>query len=155
MDAETLPFQVNLGYQVPRNKLSDYVGRSALEAARAAMEDGQPPFTMQLVGMKLAGRPIDDYAPDFWLISEQQHGEPVGYVTSPWYSPELGTNIAMGFVPLRSTALGTKLWVWLPDVYAETPGTPVAAEVVEMPFRPSENPNQRERLRVKGLDSAV
>jgi aminomethyltransferase len=110
---------------------------------------------MQLVGMKLAGRPIDDYAPDFWLISEQQHGEPVGYVTSPWYSPELGTNIAMGFVPLRSTALGTKLWVWLPDVYAETPGTPVAAEVVEMPFRPSENPNQRERLRVKGLDSAV
>ena len=155
MDAETLPFQVNLGYQVPRNKLSDYVGRAALEAARAAIEDGQPPFTMQLVGMKLAGRPIDDYAPDFWLISEQQHGEPVGYVTSPWYSPELGTNIAMGFVPLRSTALGTQLWVWLPDAYAETPGTPVAAEVVEMPFRPSENPNQRERLRVKGLDSAV
>ena len=155
MDAETLPFQVNLGYQVPRDKPGDYVGRAALEAARAALEDGCPPFSLQLVGLRLAGRPIDDYAPDFWLISEQQHGEPVGYVTSPWFSPELETNIAMGFVPLRSTALGTRLWVWLPDGYAETPGTPVEAEVVPMPFRPSTNPNQRERLREKGLDSAV
>jgi len=155
MDAETLPFQVNLAYQVPRKKVGSYIGKDALEAARNAIEDGRPPFSLQLVGLKLAGRPVDDYAPDFWLISEQQHGEPVGYVTSPWYSPELEINIAMGYVPLRDTALGTPLWVWLPDEYADEPGVPVAAEVVEMPFRPSVNPNQRERLRQKGLDSAV
>ncbi|WP_019158535.1 hypothetical protein [Brevibacterium senegalense] len=105
MDAETLPFQVDLGYQVPRDKPGDYVGRVALEAARAALEDGRPPFSLQLAGLR--------------------------------------------------TALGTRLWVWLPDVYAETPGTPVEAEVVPMPFRPSTNPNQRERLREKGLDSAA
>lgn len=155
MDAETLPFQVNLAYQVPRKKPGEYIGKEALEAARNDVEDGRPPYSLQLAGLKLAGRPIDDYAPDFWLISEQQHGEPVGYVTSPWYSPELEINIAMGYVPVRDAALGTELWVWLPDEYADEPGVPVAAEVVEMPFRPSANPSQRERLREKGLDTAV
>ena len=105
MDADTPPFQVDLGYQVPRDKPGHYVGRAALEVARAALEDGRPPFSLQLVGLR--------------------------------------------------TALGARLWVWLPDIYAETPGTPVQAEVVPMPFGPSTNPNQRERLRERGLDSAV
>ncbi len=155
MDAETLPFQVNLGYQVPRTKEADYIGRSALEAARAAIEAGTPPYTHTLVGMRLAGKPIDDYAPDFWLIGDAEDGDPVGYVTSPWYSPELGSNIAMGMVPIASSGIGTPLWVHLPHEYADEPGRPVAAEVVEMPFRPSVNPNQRELLRAKGLDAAV
>ncbi|UYM03920.1 glycine cleavage T C-terminal barrel domain-containing protein [Solicola gregarius] len=155
MDFETLPFQVNLAYQVPRKKAADYIGKAALEAARDRLEAGDPPFTHKLVGMKLAGKPIDDYAPDFWLISAIEGGEPIGYVTSPWYSPELGTNIAMGHVPMSLTELGTELWIHLPDEYAETPGEPVRAEVVEMPFRPSVNPNQRELLKQKGLDAAV
>ncbi|MGH3424833.1 MAG: glycine cleavage T C-terminal barrel domain-containing protein [Nocardioidaceae bacterium] len=155
MDFETLPFQVNLGYQVPRKKTADYVGKRALETARAAIEAGNPPYTHTLVGLKLGGRPIDDYAPDFWLISAIEGGDPVGYVTSPWYSPELGTNIAMGHVPVTLTGLGTELWVHLPEEYAEVSGRPVRAEVVEMPFRPSVNPNQREILKTRGLDAAV
>lgn len=155
MDFETLPFQVNLAYQVPRKKTADYIGKAALEAARDQIEAGTPPFSHQLVGMKLGGQPIDDYAPDFWLISAIEGGDPIGYVTSPWYSPELGTNIAMGHVPTSLTALGTELWVHLPEQYAEEAGRPVRAEVVEMPFRPSVNPNQRELLKTKGLDAAV
>lgn len=155
MDFETLPFQVNLSYQVPRKKAGDYIGKAALEAARAAIDAGNPPYTHQLVGMKLGGRPIDDYAPDFWHISAIEGGEPIGYVTSPWYSPELGTNIAMGYVPVTLTALGTPLWVHLPEQYAQVAGHPVPAEVVEMPFRPSVNPNQRELLKSRGLDAAV
>lgn len=155
MDVETLPFQVNLAYQVPRKKEADYIGKAALEAARDGLESGNPPFTHKLVGMKLGGKPIDDYAPDFWLIGTEPDAEPTGYVTSPWYSPELGTNIAMGHVPFESTGLGTTLWVHLPDQYADTPGVPVQAEVVEMPFRPSVNPNQREILKTQGLDAAV
>jgi len=155
MDAETLPFQVNLAYQVPRQKTADYVGKAALEAARDRLEAGDPPFTHKLVGMKLGGKPIDDYAPDFWLISATPDGDPIGYVTSPWYSPELKVNIAMGHVPVALTELGSEVWVHLPDEYAESPGTPVRAEVVEMPFRPSVNPNQRELLKEKGLDAAV
>jgi glycine cleavage system aminomethyltransferase T len=155
MDNETLPFQVNLGYQVSRTKASDYVGRQALEAARAAMEAGSPPWTHRLVGLVLGGKPIDDYAPDFWLVEPGSGGDPVGYVTSPWYSPELETNIAMAFVPNELSALGTALRVRLPDAYADTPGEPVDAEVVDMPFRESVNPNTRERLRQQGLDAAV
>jgi aminomethyltransferase len=154
MDQETLPFQVNLGYQVPRTKSADYIGKAALEEARGQIEAGTPPFTHQLVGMRLGGAPIDDYAPDFWLISADVDGEPVGYVTSPWYSPELGHNIAMGYVPVELAGLDTELWVHLPDEYADIAGRPVAAEVVGVPFRPSVNPNQRELLRQRGLDAA-
>ena len=45
MDSETLPFQVNLGYQVPRTKAGDYAGRQPLEAARAGLEAGSPPWS--------------------------------------------------------------------------------------------------------------
>lgn len=155
MDAETLPFQVNLGYQVPRAKEADYIGKAALERARAQVEAGTPPFRMVLVALRVGGRPIDDYAPDFWLVRPRAGGDPVGYLTSPWWSPELGTNIALGYVPVELSAVGTPLAVDLPVQYAHVPGSPVGAEVVEVPFRPSVNPNTRERLKERGLDSAV
>jgi aminomethyltransferase len=155
MDAETLPFQVNLGYQVPRTKEADYIGKAALERARALVEAGTPPFRQVLVGMRVGGKPIDDYAPDFWLVRPGADAEPVGYLTSPWWSPELGANIALGYVPVELSAVGTALAVDLPDQYADVPGRPVEAEVVEVPFRPSVNPNTRERLKERGLDSAM
>lgn len=155
MDAETLPFQVNLSYQVPRKKEADYIGKARLEAVREQIEAGAPPFRTQLVGLRLAGRPITDYAPDFWLVSAAPDDEAVGYVTSPWYSPELESNIAMAYVPVQAKELGTEYWVHVPDEYADQPGVPVHAEVVEMPFRPSVNPNSRERLKERGLDAAV
>jgi glycine cleavage system aminomethyltransferase T len=155
MDAETLPFQVNLGYQVPRTKEADYIGKEALERARALTEAGTPPFRMVMVGMRVGGRPIDDYAPDFWLVRGHPGGDKVGYLTSPWWSPELGTNIALGYVPVELSAVGTELVVDLPDRFADVPGQPVDAEVVDVPFRPSVNPNTRERLKARGLDSAT
>ncbi len=50
----------------------------------------------------------------------------MGYVTSPWWSPELGTNIALAWVPWTSSEVGTKLLVRLPDEFSESPGVPVA-----------------------------
>lgn len=155
MDFETLPFQVNLGYQVPRKKEADYIGKARLDEVRARLEAGEVPYSTQLVGLALGGKPIDDYAPDFWLISAEAGSDAVGYVTSPWFSPELETNIALAHVPLPMSELGTEMWVHLPDQYAETPGEPVRATVVEVPFRPSVNPNQRELLKTRGLDAAV
>ena len=154
LDAETLPFQCNLGYMVPRKKQADYIGKARLEAVRRLVEAGTPPFKLVLVGMTLAGKPIDEYAPDFWLISPGAGGDAAGYVTSPWYAPELGTNIAMGYVPWDLRAVGTPLKVHLPDQYAEVPGTPVDATVVEVPFRPSANPSAREVARTAGRDAA-
>jgi len=106
------------------------------------------------VGLVLGGKPIEDYASDFWPISPAGGGDPFGYVTSPWYSPELGTNIAMGYVPWERREIGTGLAIHLPDAYAETPGEPVAGEVVEMPFRESANPSAREIAGAEGRDAA-
>lgn len=154
MDAETLPFQVNLGYQVSRTKEADYVGKAALEEARRQIEAGHPPYRLTLVGLRLGGKPIEEYAPDFWLVSEHADGEPVGYLTSPWYSPELESNIALAHVPVELAGVGTTMFAHLPEQYAEEPGRPVSATVVEIPFRPSVNPNTRERLHEAGKDSA-
>ena len=153
MDQETLPFQCNLGYQVPRRKHADYIGRSALEAARAAIEAGKPPFRNILVGIVFGGAPVTDYANDFWLVSAADGGDPLGYVTSPWYSPELATNIALAYVPWELRHIGTALRVHLPAVYQGDNEPTVAAEVVEVPFRPSVNPNSREVARGQGRDA--
>ena len=154
LDHETLPFQCNLGYQVPRRKQADYVGKRALETARRAIDAGSPPFRNVLVGIVFAGQPVTDYANDFWLISPSDGDDPVGYVTSPWFSPELETNIALAYVPWEMRGVGTGLRVNLPAEYAERPGEPVPGEVVDVPFRPSVNPNIREVVRSRGRDSA-
>ncbi len=154
MDFETLPFQCNLGYQVPRKKKQDYIGKVTLEKVRGEMEAGNPPFKTILVGMLFGGKPIDDYAPDFWLISGANGGDPIGYITSPWYSPELATNIAMGYVPWGMHAVGTELTIHLPDEYSETPGVPETAEICEIPFRPSANPSARELAKEAGRGAA-
>ena len=95
---------------------------------------------------------MEEYAPDFWLISEEGK-EPCGFITSPWYHPEQGRNIAMGYVPFDGSLskngfpigkVGTKYKVHLPDQYSDTPGVPVDAEVVSVPFTESFNANTRE-----------
>ena len=154
MDVETSPFQVNLAYQVPRKKEADYIGRAALEAQRAEIDAGRYPFSLKLVGLAMGGQPITDYAPDFWLIATPE-GARVGYVTSPWWSPELGHNIALGYVPWALSGLGTDLRVELPDRYTDTSGEAVPAQVVTVPFRPSAHPSAREQAREHGRDWSV
>ncbi|WP_255611807.1 glycine cleavage T C-terminal barrel domain-containing protein [Marinobacterium arenosum] len=151
LDQETLPFQCNLAYQVPRNKQADYIGKRKLEAVRQQIEAGTPPFLLTMVGLRFGGAEVTDYANDFWLVGHPDSGAAVGYVTSPWYSPELNTNIALAYVPWEMRGIGTALTVRLPVEYG---ATEVDAQVVEVPFRPSVNPNARERARAKGIDFA-
>ena len=153
MDFETSPFQVNLSYQVPRNKQADYIGKEELERQRAIIDGGDFPFKMRMVGLIFGGKQITDYAPDFWLIADAD-GNDMGYITSPWWSPELNTNIALGWVPTTSSEIGTKLQVRLPDEYSESSGVPAEGEIVDVPFRESVNPNIREVAKAKGLDYA-
>ncbi len=153
LDFETSPFQVNLSYQVPRNKAADYIGKAELERQRAIIDGGDFPFKMRMAGLIFGGKQITDYAPDFWLIADAD-GNDMGYVTSPWWSPELNTNIALGWVPVASSEIGTKLQVKLPDEYSESPGVAAQGEIVDVPFRESVNPNIREVAKAKGLDYA-
>ena len=154
LDHETNPFQCYLGHMVPKSKDADYIGKQVLEETRELVNAGRAPFTHTLVGLKVGGKPIEDYAPDFWLISDESSDEPIGWITSPWYSPELETNIAMAYVPVEKSALGTRLQAWLPEEYLNYPGHPEHAEVVQMPFRPSVNMSSRERARSEGRDYA-
>ena len=159
MDYQHNPFQCNLGYQVSLsgkgewNKKSDYVGKKVLEQMRDELRDGKKPYKLQLVGMELGGKPIEEYAPDFWLVSGEGGGEPIGFITSPWYHPEKKINIAMGYVPYDGTLNangfpkgkpGAKFKVHLPEKYSEKPGKPVDAVVVDIPFTESYNSNTRE-----------
>ena len=167
MDDETSPFQVNLGYQVPDDKDADYVGKAELERQQEAIENGAFPFTHKLVGLKMAGEPIRDYAPDFWLVSDSETGEECGYVTSAWWSPDLGTNLALAFVPAAKLQTATdvplddsvydadvdlEFEVSLPDEYAEEAGDPVYATVAKVPFKQSVNPSAREQAKIHARD---
>ena len=57
-------------------------------------------------------------------------------------------------MPWSSSETGTKLLVRLPDEYSVNPGEAVGAEVVDVPFRESVNPNKREVEAAKGKDFA-
>ncbi|MEQ8255986.1 MULTISPECIES: glycine cleavage T C-terminal barrel domain-containing protein [Roseovarius] len=143
MDHETSPFQVNLAYQVPKEKQADYIGKATLERQRDAIEAGNYPFNLKMVGIKMGGLPVTDYPSDFWLVQDED-GNRVGYVTSAWWSPELEVNIALAFVPWTLSDIGSRLQVELPEAYAEHSGQAASADVCEVPFRPSEHPNVRE-----------
>jgi aminomethyltransferase len=116
LDRSTNPYEAGLGRVVKLDKEGDFVGRTALErVAEAGVE-------RRLVGLKLKERGI------------ARHGYPVadangptGTVTSGTMSPTLGEPIAMAYVATANAEPGTMLTV-------EIRGTPVAAQVVPLPF---------------------
>ena len=95
----------------------DFVGRAALEKARAAG------LKRTLVGIEMIDRGIarDEYC----CCSET--GEAIGVVTSGSPSPTLGKNIALAYVPPVYSAVGTIL-------YVEIRGQKCKAQVVPTPF---------------------
>jgi aminomethyltransferase len=107
----------------------DFVGRAALERAKA---EG---LKRTLVGIEMVDRGIarDEYC----CCSEA--GEAIGVVTSGSPSPTLGKNIALAYVPLPFSAIGTIL-------YVEIRGQKCKAQVVPTPFykRPKKAATPRE-----------
>ncbi len=107
MDAETLPFQVNLAYQVPRKKEADYIGKAALETIRA-----------RGVHRKLAGIEFEGDALPFEIsrkLAARHDGETVGTVTDLIWSPRLERNIGYVWVPFGLSKPGTHLEIEAPD----------------------------------------
>jgi glycine cleavage system T protein (aminomethyltransferase) len=95
----------------------DFVGRAALEKARAAG------LKRTLVGMEMIDRGI---ARDEYCCCNEA-GEAIGVVTSGSPSPTLGKNIALAYVPPSYSAVGT-------NVYVEIRGQKCKAQVVATPF---------------------
>ncbi len=160
MDQQHNPYQCNLGYQVSLSaigawdKPGDYIGRRALENIAAQLRGGHKPYKLQLVGLEFGGKPVLDYAADFWPIAPIDDRPPVGFVTSPWYHPTRKVNIAMGYVPFEghltdngfpTGPLGKRFLVHLPQRYRRQQSREEAV-VVRMPFTASNNANTRELM---------
>ena len=128
MDQEINPYEIGLGWQVDLSK-DDFIGKEALAKIKA---EG---VTHKLVGVKMGGKQITWYPSDFYHVHAD--GQLVGYITSAWYSPTIQSNIAFAFVPVKYSALGTKLTIHLPKVYADGP---VEGVVESTPFKKPANP---------------
>jgi aminomethyltransferase len=111
-------FEAGLGRYCKLDKGTDFVGREALVEVQA---DGGP--TRRLVGLEMVERGIgrDGYP----VLSLD--GETIGEVTSGSPAPFLKKNIALAYVPMTCTEIGT-------EVAVEVRGQPVKAKVVATPF---------------------
>jgi len=100
-----------------RVEKGDFIGRAALERARAAG------LQRTLVGLEMVERGIarDEYR----CLNEA--GEPIGVVTSGSPSPTLCKNIALAYVPPAISAIGTSIWI-------EIRSQKCRAQVVATPF---------------------
>jgi aminomethyltransferase len=111
-------FEANLGRYCKLDKGTDFVGREALLAVQDA---GGP--AKRLVGLEMVERGIGrDGYPVFSL-----DGERLGEVTSGSPAPFLKKNIALAYVPVAFTEVGT-------EVAVEVRGQRVKAVVVPTPF---------------------
>ena len=124
MDIETNPYEVGLEWQIDYKK-EEFIGKAALEKIR---DEG---VSRKLVGIKMGGPRITWYNPDFWMVSNEDDSKSVGYITSAFFSPKLGTNIALAMVPTEYSEIGTKLKAHIN--VGEMAG-PVDAEVSQVPF---------------------
>lgn len=115
LDEATDPLTAGLEFAVKFNK-PEYTGKAALESIKS---DG---LKSARVGLLLEGRRIAREESPI-----QINGEVVGKVTSGTFSPTLQKVIAMAYVPMRASSLGTRVEVNLR-------GTLVPAEVVTLPF---------------------
>ncbi|MFH5822549.1 glycine cleavage system aminomethyltransferase GcvT [Georgenia sp. AZ-5] len=119
LSRDVTPYEAGLGGVVALGKEADFVGRAALEAARAAHDAGQGRV---LVGLQGQGR----------RAARSHHpvvsGDAVvGEVTSGAPSPTLGFPVALAYVDQQHAAVGTAL-----DVDVRGRREPFV--VVELPF---------------------
>ncbi len=118
LDRDTTPMEAGLDRLVRFDKPGDFVGRAALEKAR----DAGP--RKRLVGLVMRDRGIARHG---YPVHLPGAAAPCGVVTSGTLSPTLGEAIAMAYVPMPASAIGTMV-----EVAVRTSRVP--AEVVPLPF---------------------
>jgi len=119
-------FEANLGRYCKLDKGSDFVGRDALVKIQSS---GGP--TRKLVGLEMIDRGIGR---DGYPVYDAA-GLRIGEITSGSPAPFLKKNIALAYVPIAFTELGT-------EVFVEVRDQKVKAQVVPTPFykRPKPTP---------------
>jgi glycine cleavage system aminomethyltransferase T len=112
-------YEVGLDWLVDANKSAAYIGKEALDAARARG------VTRKLVGIEIAGDPLA-FNDSKWPVVAG--GVPIGRVTSAIWSPRLNKNLGYAMIPAACTTMGTSLTIAVPLVGER------AATVVPKPF---------------------
>ena len=118
LDRDTNPYDAGLGRVVKLDKEGDFVGRAALEEVSTQGPD------KKLVGMVVRGRGIARHG---YPLHEHGDDDAAGVVTSGAPSPTLGVPIAMGYLPVADSEVGTMI-----DVAIR--GSMIEAEIVPLPF---------------------
>jgi glycine cleavage system T protein (aminomethyltransferase) len=118
IDHTTNPLEAGLGWVVKPAK-GDFIGRTAIESLRSRG------VARRLVGLEMVDRAVARHG--YRILRD---GAPVGHITSGSFAPSLERFIAMGYVRVDLTAVGTEL-----DV--EVRGAAQRARVVPTPFYPS------------------
>jgi glycine cleavage system aminomethyltransferase T len=113
------PFEMGMDRLVDLDMDADFVSKAALTKIKA---DG---VSQKFVGLVIEGDPFFGSNDFFWPVLKD--GVQVGTVTSAIYSPRLEKNIALAFVCIENTRLGTTLEV---DKLSEIR----ACTVVPIPF---------------------
>ena len=128
MTVENNPYEAGLRWTVKPNR-SEYI---AGEALRKIRDNGTPRriagFVMRSRGIARHGHPI------------RVDGDEVGVITSGTHSPTLESAIAMGYVDIAHSEIGT-------EVQIDVRGRMVDAEVVQLPFYRSDRPVKPTALR--------
>lgn len=116
IDQTTHPLEAGLGWITKLDK-GEFIGKAAIQQAKA---DG---LKRKLVGLMLNDKAIPRHGYSIILAD----GFAIGTVTSGTFSPSLGKGIAMGYVSLSHSTVGS-------PVYIEVRGKKVEARVVQTPF---------------------
>ncbi|TLK51229.1 glycine cleavage system aminomethyltransferase GcvT [Glutamicibacter sp. V16R2B1] len=116
LSTERNPFEANLGPVVSFKKEENFIGRQALEEVRA---NGT---ARKLVGLKGLGKRAGRAG--YPILKD---GQVIGEITSGLPSPTLGYPVALGYVDVAHSEVGTQLEV-------ELRGKTLPFEVVELPF---------------------
>lgn len=112
------PFELGFERLVDLDQSADFVGRRALQEARAAG------LARRLCGIEIHGQPVPGNE-DWWPVS--CNDSPAGTVRSAAYSPRLDKNIALAMVDIEHCAPGTAVKVAMPD-------GPRSGTVTSLPF---------------------
>lgn len=96
------PFTIGMERLLDLDMESDFIGKEALRNIKASGPK------RKLVGVEIAGRPIDGND-EFWAVSDESGR--IGHITRCAFSPRLKKNIGFANIPNESASLGKALRV--------------------------------------------
>ena len=100
MNTKTTPFEAGLGWLVHLEMPSNFIGKNILE------QQAKEGVKQRLIGLKLEGRAI---ARQGYQVFHKN--KPIGTITSGTWSPSLNEAIALAYVPIEYSKIGTQLLV--------------------------------------------